>query len=171
MGFLFLGAPFTALQSTAPDESIPGDVAGKKAVALGSFKASSQDAQRDPLMWADSQATLRMGSSTGDEPKAPNATPTKNLIRKGSPPVKKGKGQGTPSIKAPANPELGLYEKLLKHHSPSKSGSKKRHREREAHSPVVPSFVTSKIRHIICVHYSTIFMQYKYRTQQLPRFD
>eukprot|EP00439_Symbiodinium_sp_Y106_P079968 s223_g18.t1 len=130
------GAPFTALQSTAPDESIPGDVAGKKAVALGSFKASSQDAQRDPLMWADSQATLRMGSSTGDEPKAPNATPTKNLIRMGSPPVKKGKGQGTPSIKAPANPELGLYEKLLKHHSPSKSGSKKRHREREAHSPV-----------------------------------
>ncbi|CAE7220137.1 unnamed protein product [Symbiodinium sp. CCMP2592] len=138
------GAPYTSLQSTAKDESIPGDVAGKNAVALGSFKASSQDAQQDPLMWADSQATLRMGSFAGVVPKPAIATPTKNLIRMESPPAKKGKGHGTPSIKAPANPELGLFEKL-KHHSPSKSGSKKRHREQQALSPVAPTAATSTL--------------------------
>ena len=63
--------------------------------------------------------------------------------RRGS--VKKGKGQGAPSIKAPTNPELGLLEKL-KHHSPNKSASKKRHREHEADSPRVPSLVTSNLR-------------------------
>ena len=74
-GVLFLGAPIIASPSTANDASVPG----KNAVALGSFKASSQDAQQDPLVWGDSQATLRMGSVAGDVPKA--VTPTKNLIR------------------------------------------------------------------------------------------
>ncbi|CAE7666304.1 unnamed protein product [Symbiodinium sp. CCMP2592] len=57
------GAPATAL-------SLTEDVAGKSIRNLGSFKASSEDAQRDPLYHADSNATLVLPG-----PKSPETSP------------------------------------------------------------------------------------------------
>ena len=58
------GAPATALSSSGT-----GDVAGKSIRNLGSFKASSEDAQRDPLYHADSQRTLELAGTATSSPK------------------------------------------------------------------------------------------------------
>ena len=85
----------------------PSDVAGKAIRNLGSFRASSQDAQRDPLYHADSNRTLTL---PGTPPEKPKASPTKPMVS-----VSLGKGTG--DAKTPSRGRSSDGHRSRRHHS------------------------------------------------------
>ena len=116
-------------------------MAGKNAVGLGAFKASSQDAQHSPFD-TSSQKTLQLGDLP--DPKDPNqlSPQDRKKIRVASPRMPKGKGSGTPKAASPVEASVAPADVAAGHKSFCKAlGTHKRKR-----SPS-PSNIVSRMQY------------------------